>query len=80
VRKLFLAGIYSVPSQLFWGSARVLRAGVKGRTRGRAGPLAPRPRGTIYEALPIIRERDREEGSRRGAYPNRRPTLIDGER
>ena len=26
-----------------------------------AAPLTPRPRGTIYEALPLIVERDRDE-------------------
>ena len=35
--------------------ARVLRAGVTGaRLLAVAAPLTPRPRGTIYEALPFI--------------------------
>jgi hypothetical protein len=43
------------------GPAQVLRAGAtRARLMAVAAPLTPRPRGTIYEALPFFIERDRE--------------------
>jgi hypothetical protein len=39
---------------IIWGSARVLRAEVTGRTQAVQAPLTPQPRGTIIEALPFI--------------------------
>jgi hypothetical protein len=40
----------------FRGSARVTRAGGRGPLQAVAAPLTPRPRGTIYEALPFTLE------------------------
>ena len=62
-------------NNLFRGSARVSRAGVTGATPGRGGPLIPRLRGTIYEALPFTRRCFK--GTRLSAYPNSSHAISD---
>jgi hypothetical protein len=52
-------------SAYYSGFRAVLRAGVTGRTQAVQAPLTPRPRGTIYDALPFpldILERKARQG------------------
>ena len=53
---ILLSAKKNIPLLLLPGSARCYALGQRGPTQGRGGPLTPRPRGTIYEALPLILE------------------------